>query len=175
MQLANLETQALRDAIAVPTDKDIDTFLTERPTAFQSRTTFLVDQITVRPEGDARLEARFQRAASLDGIEAMLASMDVVGQRSKAEWASTFMPANDAAKLDSLSPTKLFFRRVGDRLVAATVISKRAVALSYSERKALVRQSLAEQRLEDVMVQRLHKMRATADIHVQPGFSIAAP
>ena len=174
-QLAGLEIQALRSSVAAPSAAQVESLLKKYPAAYARRTIFLVDQINARAPANAAVELYFRQERSLDKLALDLDRMGILAQRSKTEWNSTFMPADDALKLSKLAPTDLFYRRNGDVLIAATVLSKSTFPLSYAERKTLARQSLAQEKIKHVLAARLNEMRESATIYVQPGYAVAFP
>lgn len=173
--LSDLEIRALRESVAAPADEDVDRFLQKNPTVFMNQTLFSIDQVTSRPGGDPALRTRLSKATSLDEVSAILSSMNVVGQRSRTEWNSLFMPGSLTAKLGTLSPDSLFFHRDGDTVIAANVVGKITVPLSYSDRRTLVRQSLMQQTVSATLATRLNELRASAGIRRQSAFAPASP
>ena len=172
--LADLELKALSGSVAVPSDEDIDRFLREHPTAFLNQTMFLVDQINVRADDNQAVQGNLSKAKSLEDVSTIISRMGLLGQRSRTEWNSIFMPASLAAKLTSLSPERLFVHREGDTVIAANVLARTSVPLNYSDRRNLARQSLSLQKVKATAAARLDELRASAAIRLQRGFTMAS-
>lgn len=171
-QLARLDVETLSASVAPPSNADVDRFLRRLPKAYRDRTVFLVEQIGVNSNGDTRLAAKLAQATSLEEVEALLKSRGVIGQRSRTEWNSTFMPASLAERLRKLPPDGLIFQSKGDTLISAKVVAKTTVPLGDADRRILARQSLTQQKVRAAIAVRLADLRAAADIRVQPGYSI---
>lgn len=168
--LAEFLTRGLRQFAESPSDGEVARYLRANPTAFSSRTTFQIDQITIRREGGLPLAADLDEARTLDEVGRLMNAAGIVGQRSRTEWNSLFMPAPLVARLRRSGPGELFVHRERGIAVFGTVTAQADSSVSYNDREALVREVLRRARVGATVEKRLGELRASAQIRYQPGF-----
>jgi EpsD family peptidyl-prolyl cis-trans isomerase len=168
--LAGFLTRGLKRFAEPPDDDVVAQYLRTNPTAFSSRTIFQIDQITIRREGSRPLAADLDKARSLDEVGRLLNVAGVVGQRSRTEWNSLFMPASLAVRLQRSWPGKLFIYQQPGVTVFGTVMAQANSSVSYNDREAFVREMLRRAHVDAAVDKRLSELRASASIRFQPGF-----
>jgi EpsD family peptidyl-prolyl cis-trans isomerase len=170
--LAGFLTRELKRFTEPPNNDEVDRYLRTNPTAFSNRTIFQIDQITIRREESRPLAADLDKARSLDEVGRMLNVAGVVGQRSRTEWNSLFMPASLAARLRRSGPGRLFIHQEPGVTVFGTVLAQANTSVSHNDREALVREMLRRANVDTAVDKRLGELRASAPIRFQPGFEL---
>ncbi len=171
--LADMQIRRVSDQVAPPSGAEVDAYLRANPATFANRTVFAIDQINLRSDGNAALENDLAGAKSLDEVNVVLARDGVVGQRSRSDWNSLFMPADLAAKLTRIPLQQIFIQRDGATLIAATVIAKTVQPLRDVDRRILARQSLTQRKVQAAVASRLTALHASANITLQRGYTLA--
>lgn len=173
--LADLLKQGAISAVEQPSDSDVAQFLNAHPRAFAERTIFEISQVDLSSAVEPFVRNKLSKAPSLDEVERILSDARVVGQRSRTQWNSNFIPIELKSKLDRLKRGKLFLYESADKIIIGDVLLKRSVHQSEREREILIRQSLTKQKVNAAVVSQVGKLRAAATIRLQPGYALAAP
>ena len=173
--LATLLQRKLTLLAEPPSEAEIAQFTRDNPAAFASQTVFQIEQIDISDAVSAELRDRLGKANSLEEVDEMLTSAGILWQRSRTEWNSNFMPAELATKLRQLPPGKLFIQHDAGRTLAAVVLTAADTPLHQRTREILIRKSLIQQRVSAEVDRRMDLLRASAQIKVQSGFSLAVP
>jgi len=157
-----------------PSRSDIDAFIASRPTMFDRRVVFSVDQIGFPRPRDPAVMQQLAAAKTLDEIDSRLAAAGIPRERTRSNWDSARMPPQLVQRLQSL-PAGEPFIQTSDPMVAGVIVESRPAPLPEQARIPLATQLLKQQRLGESVRSWLQGSRRKAEIRYQPGYAPPRP
>lgn len=159
-------------AVPVPTDSDIQKFMTQHPNAFSSREVLQLDQIRFRPNpSDVKKLAVIQADHSLDAVAAHLTGLGIKFDRVKAGLDTAQVPTDLVNAIEKLPPGEPFVLPTNGIITVNTVIGHQTVQTDPAQARQGAVGAWRQQQFTKLISDQLKSMRDSAKITYQNGFA----
>jgi EpsD family peptidyl-prolyl cis-trans isomerase len=162
-------------AIAVPTESDIQKYITDHPNVFQKREQIVLDQIRFPTPKDIQSLRALEGDHSMDAVAAHLTQMGVKFQRGNAGLDSAQAPAPLIKMIDTVTPGEPFVVPDAGMITVNVVTGRRPIAINPQQAKAGAVTAWRQQKFQDLLGQQITTLRGTAKITYQDGFAPLPP
>lgn len=155
----------------LPSDSDVQAYITAHPGAFANRETWSLDQVVYPTPTDKGIIAELQATHGIDAIIAVLQKHNIRFVRQKNQLDTALVPPDLYSKVAGLPAGEPFIVPVGDRSVASSITAKEPHPLTGDDAKpvavTMIRKTTTTKSLQDL----LKSLRGQAKIDYQPGFA----
>ena len=151
-----------------PTPGQVDGFIRSHPLLFAERARLSLSELRFEGVDDSKT---LQGLTSLDAIEARLKMLNTTVVRSTVTLDTAQVPAELAAKLLAQPTGQIFYIRLPNATVAATIDQRTPIAVSPEQAQGLARQFMVRIAGEQAVAAKLKVLGAKAKVAYQPGFS----
>jgi peptidyl-prolyl cis-trans isomerase C len=168
--LAQLYAKQQAATLAVPTDADVQKFMTDHPDAFANREQLLLDQIRFRPPANPKALDALRSDHSLDAVGAHLTQMGIKFERGQNGLDTLQVPPAVLAQIEKLPAGEPFVLPAQGLVTVNVLTGKKPIATDPAQAHQIALASWREQKFGDLMTQRLKTLRSSAKINYQAGF-----
>ena len=154
----------------LPSDREIQNFITTHPGMFANREMWQLDQVQFETPKDAALRTQLDKAKSLDELASMLQSRNLKFVRQKNQLDTATIPQEIYAKLVTIPSGKPFIIAAGSRSVANLVAAREPRPLSGDQGKPIAVQTIRKTQTTKSLEGLLKSLRSSAKIEYQAGY-----
>lgn len=159
------------DTIPVPSNTQIDQFISKHPAMFNDRVRYNLNQIAFKMPSDPKSLAQLQPEHSLDAVAQKLTQMGIKFQRGTATLDSATVPPDALKHLQALPPGEPFIVPNGDQVVVSSIVGDTPIQLKPDQSRPIAVQAMRSDELNKIGEQRLQESLAKAKISYQKGFA----
>jgi EpsD family peptidyl-prolyl cis-trans isomerase len=159
-------------AVPVPTDGDIQKFMSEHPNAFGNREALQLDQIRFRPSpNDVKKLAIIQQDHNLDAVAAHLTGLGIKFDRVKAGLDTAQVPTDLIKAINNLPPGEPFVLPTNGIITVNVVIGHQPIPTDQAQARQGAVGAWRQQQFTKLISDQLKAMRDSAKITYQNGFA----
>jgi EpsD family peptidyl-prolyl cis-trans isomerase len=155
----------------LPSDRDVDAFITSHPGMFANRETWSLDQVQFPASSDAYVKAEIQKTKTMDQLIAVLQAHKITFTRQKNRLDTAIIPPELYTGLAKLAPGEPFVVPVGNRSVASVVTGKEPNPLTGDQAKPAAVAMMRKQQTAKSIADLLKSLRSSAKVEYQPGYA----
>jgi len=172
MLLAQAYAKQQLNAVPVPTDGDIQKFMTEHSNAFANREVLQLDQLRFRPRpGDAEKLSIIKADHSLDAVAAHLTGLGIKFDRVKAGLDTAQVPTEVIKQLNNLPPGEPFMLPGNGMLTVNVLVGHQSVPTDPVQARQGAVGAWRQQQFTKLIGDQLKAMKDSAKITYQNGFA----
>ncbi len=161
--------------IKVPSDAEINRFISDNPTMFQQRTSLALNQIQFDPPSNVRLLVQLKDNQSLDEIAVTLTRLGVRFTRNRARLDTGSLPTDVSKQILALPPGEPFLVRSNGKIVANVITSREGIGIRSEKFRSIAIETIRRRRMNEFLNRQVNEARAAAEIKYQKGYAPAAP
>ncbi len=159
-------------AVPVPTDGDIQKFMTDHPNAFGNREGLQLDQIRFRPgPSDVKKLVVIQQDHNLDAVAAHLTGLGIKFDRVKAGLDTAQVPTDLIKAINNLPPGEPFVLPTNGIITVNVVIGHQAIPTDPTQARQAAVAAWRNQQFTKLISDQLKQFRDGAKITYQNGYA----
>ena len=159
-------------AVPVPTDADIQNFMSAHPNAFSNREALQLDQIRFRPNpSDVKKLAVIQQDHNLDAVAAHLTGLGIKFDRVKAGLDTAQVPTDLIKAINALPPGEPFVLPTNGIITVNTVIGHQTIPTDPAQSRQGAVGAWRQQQFTKLIGDQLKALKDSAKITYQNGFA----
>jgi len=159
-------------AVPVPTDADIQKFMSEHPNAFANRESLQLDQLRFRPNpSDVKKLSIIQSDHNLDAVAAHLTSLGIKFDRVKAGLDTAQVPTDMIKSINKLPPGEPFMIPTNGILTVNVVVGRQVIPTDSTQARQAAVGAWRQEQFTKLIGDQLKSMKDSAKITYQNGFA----
>jgi EpsD family peptidyl-prolyl cis-trans isomerase len=155
----------------LPSDQEIQNFITSHPEAFAKREVWDLDQVKFLTPSDPGIKAEIAASHSTDALVAVLQKHNIAVQRQKNRLDTGSLPAEIYAKLSSLPAGEPFSITAGNSTVVNAITAREPHPTTGDQAKPVAVQAIRKAQMAKSLESLLKSLRDSAKIEYQPGYA----
>jgi EpsD family peptidyl-prolyl cis-trans isomerase len=155
----------------LPSDSEIQTFISTHPEMFAKREMWDLDQVQFQLPADAAAKADIKASRTMDQLIAALQKHQIAFNRQKNRLDTAMVPPELYAKLASLPAGATFAIGVGNRMVANAIVGREPHPITGDQAKPVAVQAIRKTQTATSLQSLLKSLRNSAKIDYQPGYA----
>jgi len=170
--LAQTYAKQQLNAVPVPTDGDIQKFMSEHPNAFATRETLQLDQIRFRPNpSDVKKLSVIQADHNLDAVAAHLTGLGIKFDRVKAGLDTAQVPTDLIKAINNLPAGEPFVLPTNGIITVNVVVGHQPIPTDSTQARQGAVGAWRQQQFTKLIGDQLKTMKDGAKITYQNGFA----
>jgi len=170
--LAQTYAKQQLNAVPVPTDGDIQKFMSEHPNAFATRETLQLDQIRFRPNpSDVKKLSVIQADHNLDAVAAHLTGLGIKFDRVKAGLDTAQVPTDLIKAINNLPAGEPFVLPTNGIITVNVVVGHQPIPTDSTQARQSAVGAWRQQQFTKLIGDQLKTMKDGAKITYQNGFA----
>ena len=157
-------------AIPVPTQAQIDKFLTDNPTAFAHREQLVLDQIRFATPPNPSTLSTLKDVHSMDGVAAQLTKLGVRFERGSSGLDTAAAPPALIKQIESLPATEPFVVPQPGIITINVIKDRKPVPFDAVAARPAAVAAWRQQRFNEALTSQLNALKGSAKISYQNGF-----
>jgi EpsD family peptidyl-prolyl cis-trans isomerase len=168
--LINMLVTRKMNTSQVPSADEISRYEASRPEMFANHEVWTLDQVLYPLPKDPALNAKLSAAKTLDEVIQTLTAAGVQMRRSTKKIDTAVFPHVIYEQIARLPAGEPFIAPGTDKAVASVITAHEASPISGDQASQLAVQAMKREKEQQVLVDRIKALRASAKIQYQPGF-----
>ena len=157
----------------LPSDREIQNYVTTHPGMFANREMWLLDQVQFETPKDMALRKQLDVAPNLDALISVLQTNKIQFARQKNRLDTASVPQELYAKLATIPTGKPFIIAGGPRSVANVIVGREPRPIAGDQAKPAAVQAIRKTQTTKSLEGVLKSLRQSAKIEYQPGYAPA--
>jgi len=171
MLLAQMYAKQQLSAVPVPTDSDIQSFMTEHSNAFGKREQLTLDQIRFPPPKDLQSLRQLDNDHSMEAVAAHLTAMGIKYERGPAGLDTASAPTGLIKAIDGMPAGEPFVVPSGGLVTVNVITGRKPVPIDSAQAKTAAVNAWRQQKFSELLNQQIKNLKQSAKIVYQNGFS----
>ena len=155
----------------LPSDREVQNYITTHPEMFGSRETWSLDQLVFNVPADNAQKEQIKNAHSIDQLIAVLQTNKINYQRQKNQLDTAVIPPELYSKLRSVPAGEPFAVQMGNRMVASAVVGRDPHPIADAQAKPVAVEAMRKAQTGKGLQDLLKSLRSQAKIDYQPGYA----
>ena len=155
----------------LPSDREVQNFITTHPEMFEKRETWSLDQLSYPTPTDAAEKSQILAAHSIEQLAAVLQKNNVAFTRQTNRLDTASIPPELYGKLASLPAGEPFAASAGQRTIASAITAREPNAISGDRAKPVAVDAMRKTQTAKSLEGMLKSLRDSAKIEYQPGYA----
>ncbi|WP_375290999.1 peptidyl-prolyl cis-trans isomerase [Qipengyuania sp.] len=172
--LVQLLQRKIGGTLPQPSDDEIDNFITENPSLFSNRRTYVVDQIIV-PQTSQRVLEALEPVKTMAEAQAVLNRMNVPGNKTVGVIDSLTIPPQAAQQIGALPPNEVFIIPSAQGIRINQVRTSQVDPITGDQARQVAGEMLSRQRSQSAMQNSLTEKIKAGRENVQYNDAFAPP
>ncbi|UAK24144.1 EpsD family peptidyl-prolyl cis-trans isomerase [Sphingomonas nostoxanthinifaciens] len=170
MLLAQAYAKQQLAAVPLPTDAEINKFMTDHPTAFAGRELLSLDQVRFPPPKDLKMLSALDQDHTLDAVVAHLTAMGIKFERRPAGLDTAAAPAQLVKAINGLPAGEPFVVPAPGVITVSVVMNRKPMPTDPTQAKPAAVQAWRQQKFAELITQQIASLKSGAKISYQNGF-----
>jgi peptidyl-prolyl cis-trans isomerase C len=155
----------------LPSDREIQNFMTTHPEIFANRETWQLDQLMYPTPTNDALKKQILGAHTMDQLIAVLQQNKVAFTRQKNRIDTAVIPPEIYSKLNGLPAGEPFAVSAGQRTIANAIVGREPHPVTGDQAKPAAVDAMRKSQTTQGLEQLLKSLRSSAKIEYQPGYA----
>lgn len=155
----------------LPSDREVQNYITTHPEMFGSRETWALDQLVFNVPADNGQKEQIKNAHSIDQLIAVLQANKINYTRQKNSLDTAVIPPDLYSKLRGVPPGEPFAVQMGNRMVASAIAGREAHPIADAQAKPVAVEAMRKAQTGKSLQDLLKSLRSQAKIDYQAGYA----
>lgn len=161
--------------VPVPSQSELDKFMTDHPNAYAKREILNLEQIRFAPPANPKPLEALAADHSLDAVGQRLTSLGIQFQRGKANLDTSNVPPTVLAQIEKLPAGEPFVIPQPGVVTANVIIGRQPVTLDTTQAKQTATRAWRQAKFAELLESQLTALKSGAKITYQNGFGPPEP